>query len=361
MTDFLKIWFVASPETVLHVYKSKIIKKLAAKYKKIIVTKESPNVIFLCDSLVNYVSETNSLIVPYETEFMSAIDDHMKIIIEPPNHKYQDLIQSKSISDFEVYSPQIDTKSTYLDSDMRPNDYFDEIYCVNLKRSLDRWNTVTEKFNREGINVYRWEGIDKKLPYAKERLKEVETNFKRDGYYDQSYNNGTCAIYLTHLELLKHIRDNTNDDKVLLLEDDITFHKDFSQLFENQVNIIPDNWDIWYLALNQHEQYWSKCVFDDTKQFFRPYENWGMFGVAIRRHILNELIDKFEKRFYNKFSSDAVLVEDFQKNPKYNIYASFPSLIGHAYGKSERCERMFTEEITKKHITSIYYDPKIYV
>jgi GR25 family glycosyltransferase involved in LPS biosynthesis len=361
MNNILKIWFIGSPDRDIQLYKAKVIRKLSVKYKKLIITKDLPNVIFLCDSTVTTPVSFQGLIIPYEIDFMSIINDYLENIISPPDNKYQELIITKNISNFEVFKPISKSKTTYLDQTIRPNDYFDEIYCVNLKRSLDRWEIVSKKFIREGLTVYRWEGIDKKLSYAKERLKEVENNFKRNGYYDQSYSNGTCAIYLTHWELLKHIRDNTTDDKVLLLEDDITFHKDFAQLFETQVNIIPDNWDIWYLALNQHEQYWNKCSFNPTKQFFRPYENWGMFGVAIRRSILNELIDKFEQRFYNKFSSDAVLVEDFQKTTKYNIYASFPSLIGHAYGKSERCDRMFTEEITKKHITSIYYDPKIYI
>lgn len=354
MQTILKIQFLASPDINFQSYKSKVLRKLSVNYKKIVITNDNPSIIFLCDNKIKFFKDFNGIIIPYESDFLNLIKNHIENNEQLINVKYPELNSLPKLED-DFYL------NTYSKPKITPNSYFDEIYCINIKRCKERWNKVFSKFQRENIITYRWEGFDKNEEFIKENFNKIEKKFIRNGYYDQSYSLGTCAIYLTHLELLKYIKNNTSDEKILILEDDITFHKNFAYLFEKQVNIIPENWDMWYLALNQNTEYWDYCKFDNTHQYFKPYENWGCFGFAIKRTILDDLINKFEERYYNKFSSDAVLVEDFQKNSKYNIYASFPSLIGHAYGKSERCDRMFTEEITKKHIPSIYFDPQIYI
>ena len=43
------------------------------------------------------------------------------------------------------------------------SNYFDKVYCINLKRRLDRWEKVTNTFNKFGFDeVERFEAVDGK-------------------------------------------------------------------------------------------------------------------------------------------------------------------------------------------------------
>ena len=43
---------------------------------------------------------------------------------------------------------------------MSPNEYFDDIFCINLDRRPDRWNLINERFKREKMQVTRWTATD---------------------------------------------------------------------------------------------------------------------------------------------------------------------------------------------------------
>ncbi|MFZ9376809.1 MAG: glycosyltransferase family 25 protein, partial [Candidatus Fonsibacter ubiquis] len=43
------------------------------------------------------------------------------------------------------------------------NDYFEKIYCINLDKRPDRWESAKKEFLKHNINVERYSAVDGKF------------------------------------------------------------------------------------------------------------------------------------------------------------------------------------------------------
>ncbi len=119
------------------------------------------------------------------------------------------------------------------------NEYFDQIYVINLDHRTDRLNEVNSLLKKYNINFKRQSGV-----FLKEKYTDV-------------LNNTTNTSSLGHLGcVLSHVNCcidaiKNNYDKILVLEDDINFipeHIDsinYDKLL-NEVNNI--DWGLFYLG-----------------------------------------------------------------------------------------------------------------
>ena len=139
------------------------------------------------------------------------------------------------------------------------NDFFDHIYCINLAYRKDRWNKVSEEFQKHNLNVERVEAV-----YGK-TLKNL-TNLA-DGAY---------GIILSNLLIFKDSLKK-GYEKILILEDDIYFIDAIHEKFWNKIEFLPSNWDLLYLGGN--------TVFE-----FGWYEMIsGRKDISINRNTYNKL------------------------------------------------------------------------
>lgn len=113
------------------------------------------------------------------------------------------------------------------------NMQFDQTYLINLKRREDRlikWQYVNKSFIPLLQNLRYFEAIDGSL------LKN--TSWKHES--------GALGCLESHLAVLKDAKEQ-KFERILILEDDFVFDKDFVEKFNTGIEELPQNWDILYL------------------------------------------------------------------------------------------------------------------
>ena len=215
------------------------------------------------------------------------------------------------------------------------NEFFDEVFCINLDRRNDRWLEMDKKFRKLNIFATRISGTDKLIPDVKKDysllLKEKpNTTIKTAGAY---------AILLTYLKLFKFILNNTKLNKVLIFEDDVLFNKNFNNEFKFQSQALPDDWGMWLLSSSQIGG--TELEYTPGKIFYHPNRTYGLFTFAINRNYLPIAISILEKRLS---PADTEIISYRDSNNKSYVYVSTKKLTQHDYGYSDNLDRDFTKE-----------------
>jgi GR25 family glycosyltransferase involved in LPS biosynthesis len=105
------------------------------------------------------------------------------------------------------------------------NEYFDKIYCINLDRRTDRWESCIKEFEKHGLNVERFSAADGNVE-----------NYNLGHPYDNE-----LAGCFSHLNVIKRAKE-LNLNNVLILEDDVEFIENVNELFDEYVKQLPKDW-----------------------------------------------------------------------------------------------------------------------
>jgi len=133
------------------------------------------------------------------------------------------------------------------------NEYFDKIYYINMDKDVDRRNAIENQFERFGITNYkRIAGVEVKLlPHYNLYRNFIKTDLK---YILGSL--GCRAAQLTAVFDANYY----NYERVLILEDDVTFTIDPELLFENNKREFEEHWDMLYYGGLIEPQYRNQIV-----------------------------------------------------------------------------------------------------
>jgi glycosyl transferase family 25 len=123
---------------------------------------------------------------------------------------------------------------------MRLNDFFDQIYLINLDRRTDRMEAVHAELLRNGIEYRRVSAIDGRT-ISDEIHRRYEAIFEHKA--EMALSNTLVSVFVEALA--------AGYEKILILEDDVEFG-DLS-LFELAVADLPEDFDLLYLGA-QHKQ-----------------------------------------------------------------------------------------------------------
>lgn len=116
---------------------------------------------------------------------------------------------------------------------MSINTFFDHIYCINLDKRTDRWAKCLEEFDMHGIeNVERFSAVDG-------NTLEISSHLLK----------GELGIIESHKKVIQDAK-NRGFNKILILEDDVEFHPNFKDLFDNIQPQIPQDFEMLYLGGN---------------------------------------------------------------------------------------------------------------
>lgn len=202
-----------------------------------------------------------------------------------------------------------------------PNNFFDEVFCINLNRSTDRWLSISKRFKREEIKIKRFEAIDgKKIQIFN------EFSSQKKKVSSCKINQFIYANIKSYLNLFKLIQEKQYQ-KVLIFEDDVLFHKDFKILFDKQANESIPDWNIWYLGYSLIQN--------------KPS---GNFAIGLNTSRIETLIQQLNKVLFTlDKTSDMVLTQTLNSN----IYTSNPLLCAHNYGKSTIDNILYNEQKCK--------------
>lgn len=177
------------------------------------------------------------------------------------------------------------------------NDYFDKIYCINLKKSTDRWVDCEGLFKKHNLIVERVEAIDGNAI-------ENPTNLLP----------GEFGCLLSHFKTL-NLCKNQSISKALILEDDVEFVNNLTELFFEFIEQVPD-WDLLYFGGN-HTPASPNFV---AKNVLKLNHSYAIHAYAINSKSLDILLENVNG------SSVQIDVTYANLQQQLNVYSFFPAL-----------------------------------
>ncbi len=223
----------------------------------------------------------------------------------------------------------------YLNEDKK--EHFSEnipIYIINLDRSQDRWFNMKKQCI--GLNCNRIKAIDGKTLDESEYKNILKTN---------NMKKNTIACFMSHLKCLKKFI-NSNDEYVIILEDDVNIVNDFNKKLKNikkEIEEQDEKIDLIFLGGTRVcGTKFSKSLLK-TKQTNKDC-NAGTFGYMLSK--------EGAKKVYDKFNNDGILkMFDHQLRDYFsflNVLSCNPPLIIHDFDqKSVRINRKYNNNYIK--------------
>ena len=164
---------------------------------------------------------------------------------------------------------------------MNTNRYFDKVFVVNLDRRTDRMERMKARLNAHAMRYERVSAIDG----------------KEHGI------TGNKALIQTNIKIFREAIDN-GYRRILVLEDDCLFNKDFVKLFSDQVKKVPV-YDIWYFgAIVPNPEKFNYITGDHFTDIHCIY---GTHAVAYNVDYLEKLIKQLEEK--NHLPIDCIISE----------------------------------------------------
>lgn len=177
--------------------------------------------------------------------------------------------------------------------------YFDAALCVNLNRRPDRWELSQNEFNKIGLsNVKRVSAIDGDLIPTVADLKP-----------------GANGCRLSHAKAFAKARSNSYKS-FLLVEDDIEFHINFNEMFNEMSTRIPDDWDMIYLCINPA----TGIKKEVDRNIFRVYGGYSAHCVIFKNTTYDDIFESLVSNYVQSDLTYAAMQE------KFNAYVLYPHL-----------------------------------
>jgi GR25 family glycosyltransferase involved in LPS biosynthesis len=174
---------------------------------------------------------------------------------------------------------------------MRINDYFDKVVVINLDKRTDRLEKITKQLDELGITFERFSAIDgtDKMPIL--------------------------AGKDSHVQVWK---DNLGK-KILVLEDDAFFVDNFQERFDEVIQTLPEDWDVFYLGALLDKK--TGKVIKVNNDWYRQVVSTGTQAYCINPDIMQYCIDAIE--VYDGYIDVGlrILAEDI------NAYITQPNLV----------------------------------
>jgi len=200
------------------------------------------------------------------------------------------------------------------------NEVFDKIYVINLKKDKIKRKLMKNQLNKLGIRYSFFKAVDgKKTSYKKIYENYLLKKIKYEGCHEleiklnkkvlTSY--GSFGILKTMEKLLKNAIEN-NYKKILTLQDDIIFDKNFNLKIGDYLSKIPD-WKILSLGVSQHM--WNNVQIIKNKKYYKtPYYTDGAFALGLDHTIFKQILNNIRKFNCN-----------FDSGPIRSIYKKYPN------------------------------------
>ena len=184
------------------------------------------------------------------------------------------------------------------------NEYFDEIFCINLDSRPDRWKQCQELFKRHDLQVTRVRAVDGS--YLPNPL----------GFLP-----GEVGCTASHLNVLAEIVSRCK--RALILEDDVDFVAGLQARFDELRGDIPP-WDMLYLSGNHLQP-----PMPVTPRVARLTETYTTSSYAVTRDFAAYL------REHIAVGQDRIDIAYSRQHSKHRCYVTLPHLAWQRAGMSD--------------------------
>jgi GR25 family glycosyltransferase involved in LPS biosynthesis len=204
---------------------------------------------------------------------------------------------------------------------IKVNDFFDQVYLINLKRRPDKLKLCHDLLDKLDIKFKLFEAID-----FCDEIPEDYPIKPMHGSFLAKYAPGAFGCYVSHMEVIKDAKKN-NYNQILIFEDDVAAEDNFCSLFNQKVKDLPQDWKLFYLGASGHTGVPKKKVTDHISQTFESFTT-GSYGI--HSSIYDTILE------YEKLPSkpiDLFYVRDIQS--VHQCYVVTPTIMWQAAGFSD--------------------------
>jgi GR25 family glycosyltransferase involved in LPS biosynthesis len=182
---------------------------------------------------------------------------------------------------------------------MRINEYFDKVVVINLDKRTDRLEKISKQLDELGIVFERFSAID------------------------GTGKNPIIAGRDSHVEVWKQ----NLGKKVLILEDDAYFVEGFQERFDEVIQTLPENWDVFYLGVLLDKM--TGKVIKVNNDWYRQIVSTGTQAYCLHPDMMQYFTDRIE--IYDGYIDVGlrILAEDT------NAYITQPNLVTQYAGYSD--------------------------
>ncbi len=191
------------------------------------------------------------------------------------------------------------------------NDVFDKVFVINLDRRPDRMATMHRGLSRCGVVYERFPAVDGTAPEVQDQYRRYmasrpapdpkarmssrdfffggRTDAQRTAHVEAGLNGpgirsaGAMAYSLTYRAILRRCIEQ-GIERVLVLDDDCLFHKNFRSAFATAHAELPATWKIFQLGTMQYD--WP-LVEDYSQHLYLPH------GVLVASHAVGLHADTY--------------------------------------------------------------------
>jgi GR25 family glycosyltransferase involved in LPS biosynthesis len=171
------------------------------------------------------------------------------------------------------------------------NNYFDNIYVLNLNRRADRFEKIKNKLDLLNIKFERFSAIDG------DDISDDEYDFSKfiqgRGMLENKY---ALACLRSHIEIIKDAKSK-GYERILIFEDDVLISKDIN-IHLQKLRKIKD-WKLLYLGSTQYN--WDVEFIED---FFLSKRSLGTFAYGIDYSIYDEILNQSVGKSVDNVISD---------------------------------------------------------
>lgn len=197
----------------------------------------------------------------------------------------------------------------------------DEVWYINLDRRVDRLTHIKKELLKAPFrSVHRFPAIDSASLKRQEIERQVHGRailpvLSNQREYHEELGLGALGCYLSHLRLWEHSRQSRK--RILILEDDAVFPKDFFHQLQQRRLQLPNKYDVLLLY----------CKFNDKPQpispgIVKPHSFFGMVAYIITPQFVDKAYHLMTPIRYQIDGAMSFLT------PMFDIYAVDPNLVG---------------------------------
>jgi len=227
------------------------------------------------------------------------------------------------------------------------NEYFDMVYCINLQDKDDNYNVMVTKLAVAGIKkvtYMRFKYIDEYQGFTElcdlVKTSGLLTDYEKAENKKILRNIGELGCSESHNYCIKHALKN-GYKRILILEDDVYFHKHFLIKFKEFTDSISDAWKLLLLGTSQWS-WWGNAPYIKNNIYHPTRASMGTFAIAVdcsqMKNVINCLsyydgpsdLCGYLKSVINRKSTENVHSIIFLKEmrpPIGDCFVAYPSLI----------------------------------
>jgi Glycosyltransferase family 25 (LPS biosynthesis protein) len=141
---------------------------------------------------------------------------------------------------------------------------------------------------------------------------------------------GLIGIWASNYVAYKKFLE-TDKEVLFIFEDDALISQNFARIVEQQINSLPDNWDVFTVFVPDDCLEWYNSDYDvpGYETIARTYQDWSCAGYAINRKGAQKAIDDVETNGINDPIDWYLFNAGFHNRPQtvyFNTYSVKPSV-----------------------------------